>query len=168
MAGMYRIGPSDLFTPGDLLADANTLNGQMNALDSLDMTKVSQSFFDGWNAFIQEWRTFYSTNFGSWFSAAEASVNDSNRDQLIQFETRFSSWATQYQTESGGALPGGVVNVSTGAQDTLGAQIRNQLQPLIPSINMTYVLYGVVGVGAAVVLYIFRRPFMALVSKGVG
>jgi len=46
-----------------------------------------------------------------------------------------------------------VVAPSSGSQDTLGAQIRNQLQPLIPSVNLTYALIAVAVVG--LVLYFF-------------
>lgn len=158
----YRIGPADLFDSGDLLADANTLNGQMNLLDNQDMTKVSQSFFDGWNAFLSEWRRFYSDTFGGFFNFS--ALNDSNRDQLVQFETRFATFATQYTSETNNVLPGGVIAPSSGAQDTIGAQIRNQLQPLIPSINMTAVLIGgaiVLGIG---ILFYFGKPLSKAVS----
>lgn len=163
MAGTYRIGPSDFFTSADLLADANTLNGQMNSLDNQDFTKVSQSLFDGWNAFLQEWRKFYSDTFGGLFNTS--AWNDSNRDELISFETRFGAFVSQYQGETGGAtLPGGVVAPSTGSQDTLGAQIRNQLQPLIPSINMTYLLVGAGIVLGGAVLFYFRVPLAELMK----
>ncbi len=160
--GAYRIGPSDFFTSDDLLADANTLNGQMNSLDNQDMTKVSQSFFDGWNAFLQEWRAFYKNTFGGLFNVS--AWNDSNRDELIQFESRFGNFVMQYTHESGGSLPGGVVNPSTGAQDNFGAQIRNQLQPLLPSIDMTKVLIGAGIIGTIIVVLVFREPLLKLVK----
>jgi|SRR6516164_795145 hypothetical protein len=160
--GAYRIGPSDIFTSGDLLADANTLNGQMNSLDDQDFTKVSQALFDGWNSFLQEWRAFYKSTFGGLFNTS--AWNNGNRDELIQFESRFAAFADQYKTESGNSLPGGVVNVSSGTKDTLGDQLKNQLQPLLPSINMTYVLVGAGLVVLAGALYIFRKPLSNLGS----
>jgi hypothetical protein len=158
----YRIGPSDLFTSDDLLADANTLNGQMNLLDNQDFTGVSQSLFDAWNSFLQEWRTFYSGTFGGLFNTS--AWNDSNRDQLIQFETRFGTFASDYAGETNTVLPGGVIAPSTGAQDTLGAQIRNQLQPLIPSISMTNILIVAGILAAGVGIYVFRAPLSRLVK----
>lgn len=164
----YRIGPSDTVLPSDLLADAATLNDQMNLLDDQDMTTVSKAFFDAWNAFVQQWRAFYSSTLGSgsWFSALAADLNDSNRDQLIQFENRFATFAGQYQGETGATLPGGIVDASSGAQDTLGQQLKNQLQPLIPSINATTILIvaGVVVAGA--LAYFFRAPLARALKTG--
>ena len=156
IAPSYRIGPSDTFLPSDLAADAATLNGQMNALDKLDWEKSSDEFFAAWNAFLQEWRGFYSSHFGGFFTNLETAVNDSNRDQLIQFETRFGGFAAQYKQETGADVPGGVIAPSQGAQDTLGAQLRNQLQPLIPSIDWKWV--AVAGAAAIVaVAWVVRR-----------
>jgi hypothetical protein len=167
----YRIGPSDApVLPSDLLADAATLNGQMNELDGTDFANVSQATFDAWNAFLQEWRAFYSGTLGkgSWFSALAADLNDSNRDQLIQFENRFATFANQIQAQSGQQLPGGVVAASSGSGDTLGAQLANQLQPLIPSINAGHVLLYV-GLGvAALAAFYFRAPLGRLLGKGAG
>jgi hypothetical protein len=167
----YRIGPSDSpVLPSDLLADAATLNGQINLLDDQDMTKVSAAFFDAWNSFVSEWRGFYSSTLGSgsWFSALAADLNDSNRDQLVQFENRFATFAGQYQGETGAKLPGGIVNASSGAQDTLGQQLKNQLQPLIPSINATTVLIVVGVVVGAGLVYFFRRPLFGALQRGAG
>ena len=143
----YRIGPSDLFTPGDLEADANTLNDQINRLNNANWDKPTQGLFDAFQSFLSEWRGFYSQGFGL-FTA----LNDANRDQLVQFETRFQGYVGQYQEQSGVSVPD-VVAPSSGSQDNIGAQIRNQLQPLLPSVNMTYALVALVVVGFA--LYFF-------------
>jgi hypothetical protein len=167
MAGMYRIGPSDFFTPGDLAADARTLNDQINNLDGQNWDAPSQSLFSAFQSFLSEWRSFYSSNFGGFFTNLATALNDSNRDQLIQFENRYTSFVNQYRLESGNNIPD-VVAPSTGAQDTIGAQLLNQLQPLIPQFNIKNVLI-VVGIGAAVIgVIVFRRPLMNLLSKGVG
>lgn len=167
MAGMYRIGPSDLFTPGDLAADARVLNDQINNLDDQNWDAISEATFEAWLSFVSEWRGFYSSHFGGFFTNLTTAINDSNRDQLIQFENRFAGFATQYKVESGNNVPD-VVAPSTGAQDTLGAHIMDQLQPLIPQFNIKSVLI-VAGIGAAVIgVVIFRRPLMNLFSKGVG
>jgi hypothetical protein len=163
---MYRIGPADLFTPGDLAADANTLNGQINALDDQDWSKPAQNVFDGWMSFVSEWRAFYSSSFGGFFTNLTTAINDANRDQLIQFEQRFANWANTYSGASGNQLPGGVINVSTGSQDTLGAQIVNQLQPLIPSLNIKNVLI-VAAIGGVVLAILYREPLSRLAGKVV-
>jgi len=159
----YRIGPSDFFTPGDLAADARTLNGQINALDDANWDSIPDDLFQAWNGFLSEWRTFYSASFGGFFTNLSTALNDGNRDQLIQFETRFATFAAQYQGASGKALPGGVVNVSTGAKDNFGSQLLNQLQPLIPNFDALHVAAGLALV--AVALYVFREPIGRALGK---
>lgn len=169
MAGIapsYRIGPSDVFAPEDLSADAATLNNQINALDNLDWTNPTQALFDAFFAFKAEWRTWYTSTFSGWLGAFGAALNDGNRDELIQFETRFGTFATQYASESGNQLPGGVVAPSTGAKDTLGQQIANQLQPLVPSLNIDHVLIAVGLVVAGAVVYFFRAPLARALQTG--
>jgi hypothetical protein len=169
MAGIapsYRIGPSDVFTPGDLSADAATLNNQINALDNLDWTKPSQALFDAFFAFKSEWRTWYTETFSGWLGAFGAAFNDGNRDELIQFEIRFATFAVQYAAESGNTLPGGVVQPSTGAKDTLGQHLADQLQPLVPSLDMGKVLIAVGLVVAGAVVYFFRAPLGRALSTG--
>lgn len=159
----YRIGPSDFFTSGDLLADAKTLNGQINALDNQNWDAPPKDLFDGFQAFMSEWRGFYTDTFGGFFNFS--ALNDSNRDQLIQFENRFATFARQYQDATHKELPGGVIAPSTGAKDGFADQLLNQLQPLIPqfSIGNIALVVGVVAIGAA--LYIFRAP-IARAFKG--
>jgi hypothetical protein len=115
---------------------------------------------------VASWRGFYSDNFTGWGDAFLASLNDSNRDQLIQFESRFGNFAAEYQNATGKPLPGGVVDVSTGAKDTLGDLIANQLQPLIPSVNVGKVLLVVGLVVAGVAVYYFRAPIGRALGKG--
>jgi len=157
MAGIaptYRIGPSDIFTSGDLAADAETLNSQVNSLDDQNWDKPDQALFDGWTAFMSEWRSWYR---GTFFNFLGAGWNNGNRDQLIQFETRFGTFAADYARQSGNNLPGGVVAPSTGTKDGLGDLIKNQLQPLIPSIP---VAVGVLVVFVAVVAAYFYFRFV--------
>ena len=148
----YRIGPADQpFLPSDLAADAATLNGQMNALDQLDnWPATTDDFFNSWNAFLQEWRGFYSSHFGGFWTDLATAANDSNRDQLVQFEVRFGNFASQYQAQTSQQLPGGVVQPSQGASDTLGAAIRNQLQPILPSIDWRWVALGIAAAVVAI------------------
>lgn len=124
----YRIGPSDTFTGGDLKADADTLQGQVTDLDNqvegnenLDSNDVEQ-----WVAWQGKWAAFYTQSFGGVVTNTLTALNDSNRDQLIQFEKDFANFATTFQPQ-GVTLAGGVVQPSTGSGDTLGAQLAAQL-----------------------------------------
>jgi len=164
MTATYRIGPSDFFTSADLLADAKTLNGQVNGLNNQNWDRPSQELFDAFQAFLSEWRAFYSDTFGGLFNFS--AFNNSNRDQLIQFEQRFATFAEQYESQSGQRLPGGVVAPSEGTKDSFGNHLKNQLQPLIPEfdINTVLVVVGLVAAGAAV--YFFRAPIGRALSKG--
>jgi hypothetical protein len=146
----YRIGPSDFFTSGDLQADGATLNGQVNRLDDADLSKPSAEWFDAWNAFVVQWRAFYKSL--GFFSA----INDSNRDQLIQFEHRFNDLASQYQDATGDTIPD-IVNVSTGTKDTLGDQVLNQLQPLAPALHSAYIALAIGAVVVVIGYFLFRR-----------
>ena len=132
----------------------------MNALDNQDWGRPSQGLFDGWNAFLSEWRGFYKGTFGGLFNFS--AWNDSNRDQLIQFEQRFGEFANEYQAATQTTLPGGVVSPSTGTQDNLGSHVLNQLQPLIPSMNIRTVLLVVGAVGVTV--FVFRRQIMKAIG----
>jgi hypothetical protein len=159
----YRIGPSDFFTPDDLASDARTLNGQVNSLDNANWDNAPGDLLDAWDSFLAEWRGFYTSSFGGFFTNLATALNDANRDQLIQYEIRFATFAEQYQAATSKALPGGVVQASTGAKDNIGSHILNQLQPLIPSIDALYIVGGLAI--AAALLYIFRAPLSRAVSK---
>lgn len=153
----YLIGPSDTFTPGDLKQDADTLNGQVEDLDgqtegneNLDPTSVSQ-----WVAWQGKWAAFYANDFGGTVTNLLTALDDSNRDQLIQYEKDFANFATTFSS-AGIALAGGVVQPSTGAGDTLGAQIAQQLGGLggaLPSSTTVIVVLVLV----VVALFIFKE-----------
>ncbi len=161
----YRIGPSDFFTSADLLADAKTLNGQINGLNDANWDAPPELLFASFQAFLSDWRGFYSSTFdgifGNW-----SGLNDANRDQLIQFEQRFAELAAAYQDATGARLPVSVIAPSSGAKDTFGSQILNQLQPLIPQIDAKTlaIVLGVVVVGVAV--FFFRAPLLRALGKG--
>lgn len=94
----YRVGPSDFFTPGDLHADADTLNGQVDALDAVYESgggDPSADLQDAWARFTAQWHAFYRSAFGSFWDDLATAVNNSNRDQLIQYEQRFEALRVQ-------------------------------------------------------------------------
>lgn len=125
----YRIGPSDFFTPGDLKADADTLNTQVGQVDAQveGNEAIDSTFVDQWTAFHQAWSQFYSSQFGGFFTNLLTALNDSNRDQLIQYEKTFANFAQQLQQQGQAQIAGGVVEPSSGSGDTLSAQLNQQL-----------------------------------------
>jgi hypothetical protein len=156
-AATYRIGPSDFFTPGDLAADADTLNEQIHALDdALNGNEAApQDWWDRFQAFMATWKKFYSSTFGSYFADVLASLNDGNRDQLISFENQFAAWAQQ-AAGYGAGLPGPTIAPSDGSGDTLAKQISKEVGGILPS-GVTLVLLVLV-----IVAIVFRREIGAL------
>jgi hypothetical protein len=121
----YRIGPDDFFTGGDLRADAYTLNSMVQAVEQVvgDVPahdpRLSEDLFTAWAMFTAQWNPSFAAD---WDNAGSAStfllaLNDGNRDQLIQFESRF---ADIYSKLKAAGIESSYVNVelSTGAPDT--------------------------------------------------
>lgn len=149
IAPSYRIGPSDFFTSGDLEADAGTLNTQIGVLDGLSWDRVSEGLWDQWIAFLGQWKGWHKSTFvDAWFGAG---WNNSNRDQLIQFERRYLAIVAQWERESGQAFPGGVIDVSTGTQDTLGDHLTDQLKKVSPGAGAI----GFAGLILAILVVVF-------------
>lgn len=152
----YRIGPSDFFTGGDLKADADTLDAQVKTLDAQveGNEAIDQASVDAWTAWLTQWRAFYNDEFGGFFRNFLTALNDSNRDQLIQYETTFANFASQF-ARAGAAVAGGVVAPSSGSKDTLGDQLEQQVKDaptgLLPS--STTVIVVLVLIGAIVFLW---------------
>lgn len=163
----YRIGPSDFFTPGDLEADADTLNTQINQVDdAMDGNNaIPQNLWDGWQDFLSSWKKFYSSSFGGFFTNLETALNDANRDQLIQFETQFGNWTSQL-APYGVSVPGGQIGVSAGSQDTLANHVRNQLDKLAPYVSWSTWKWVALAAGVGVVAFYFRAPLGRLLAKG--
>lgn len=124
----YRIGPSDFFTPGDLSADAETLQLQITQLDAqLNDADVPTDFEDQWMLYETSWRGFYQAHFGGFFSSLFTAFNDSNRDDLIRYEQQFAAF--QGQAKAFGAQLIAPVGPSAGAGDNIGAQLAAQGLP---------------------------------------
>lgn len=152
-AAQYRVGPSDFFTPGDLEADGDTLNNQVSILDNIlsgdQAGKVTQDYWDQFQLWLSSWKSFYSSNLSSYLGAAEASLNDGNRDQLISFETQFGDWANQAKSQ-GVTLPGSIIVPSTGAKDNLLDQLKNAAG--LNNISTGWVLAALVLIAAIVIV----------------
>jgi hypothetical protein len=148
-AATYRIGPSDFFTPGDLQADAQTLDAQVSQLDQQILANTSPDFSGSWEAWVSGWRSFYGDHFGGYFSSFLSSWNDSNRDALISYENQFSTWSQQAQ-QQGAQSYGPTIQPSTGSGDTLGAHLAAQGLPsaggitaLVVAVIVLIVVFGV-------------------------
>ena len=138
----YRIGPSDLFTGADLKADAITLNSQVSAI-----SRVIQDIPQGtdplgadlevsWASFESQWDSYFQNTFAtsSGFDDFLTALNDGNRDQLIQYESRFADLHEQIKAHG---VDSAAVNVavSLGAPDTvthLIADIDAAAKKLLP------------------------------------
>ena len=148
----YRIGPADVFTGGDLLADAQTLQTQVVALDAQveGVSGLSADTVKSWVLFQGDWAAFYASTFNSGQSGDLSNfltaLNDANRDQLIQFENRFADIAAALK-QAGVSSVAADVAVSAGAPDTVVAAIAQADQAvknLVPSLG--------IGLGTVVVL----------------
>lgn len=111
----YRVGPSSgflglgtsftqllsgggapaTFSPSDLQADADTLNGQVALLDAAFQAAggvtPGSDLVNAWVLYQGDWAAFYADHFASWIDKQLTAWNDSNRDQLVQFEERFAT-----------------------------------------------------------------------------
>lgn len=124
----YRIGPSDFFLPGDLSADAETVQGQIEELDALlQETSAPVDFQDQWTHFETAWKGFYGDHFGGFFSTVFSAFNDSNRDDLIRYEHQLADF--QARAKQLGAELVAPVGPSAGAGDNIGAQLAAQGLP---------------------------------------
>lgn len=147
-SGTYRIGPSDFFTPGDLESDAKLLDGQIQAVDAQVQSNanVDATWMASWQTFKKAWDDFYGSNFSGWFSSLFAAFNDSNRDDLVRYETQFQQWYQDAQG-FGAALPAGALTApSTGSGDTIGKQIAAQFTDSSGTMNKLLWVAGI-GVG---------------------
>lgn len=152
MAATYRIGPSDVFTGGDLEADADTLDAQVEALDSQieGNENAPGDWVDQWVNWQGGWKAYKAQHFGGVLDSFLSALNDSNRDDLIRYENQFASFATA--AGSFGATVVAPVAPSTGSGDTLAAQLKNQLGPLIPSATELVVI----AVAVVVILVVWK------------
>lgn len=121
----YRIGPDDFFTGSDLRADAYTLNSMVQAVERVvgDVPvgdpRLSEDLFGAWASFTAQWNPYFGAEWDGVgdLSAFFSALNDGNRDQLIQYESRF---ADIYSKLKAVGIESSYVNVelSTGAPDT--------------------------------------------------
>jgi hypothetical protein len=149
----YLVGPSDFFTPGDLEADAATLNGQVSSLDAQieGNEAVPQTFVDQWTSFEAAWGSFYSSSFSGYLSSLVSALNDSNRDALISYENQFAAFAAQ--ASSFGATLVAPVAPSNGSGDTIAKQLSAQTGGLsLPSLTSI----AVVAVAVIVILVVWK------------
>jgi hypothetical protein len=147
---VYRVGRSDFFLPGDLAADAATLDGQVTALDNaLDGNEAAPTeWWDQWNAFVADWRGFFGRHWkdNGFFGNLGEALNDSNRDQLVAYEDRFDKWASEAKDYGAGLPAGARTSVSTGSGDSLDSHLSSLGLPSVGSLT------GLILVGLAAFL----------------
>lgn len=134
MPSTYRVGPSDFFTSGDLSADAQTVQSQVQILDSqlTGNELVPVDFADQWTSFERQWGAFYADHFSGFFSTLLTAFNDANRDDLIRYESQLAAF--QERAAAFGAQNYAPVGPSSGAKDNIGAQLAAQGLPSTTSI----------------------------------
>jgi len=128
----YRIGPDDFFTGADLKADAITLNSQVVALDRQvqdipqNEDPLGSDLEQSWFSFVAQWDSYFQNTYqsSSGFDDFLTALNDGNRDQLIQYESRFADLAAKMKDKG---IDSAAVNVavSLGAPDTVTALIAD-------------------------------------------
>ena len=151
MGAAYRIGPNDLFTPGDLQADADTLQSQVDALDAQvnGVAGLPSDAVTGWVIFQGDWGAFYAQSFGGFITNFVTALNDSSRDQLVQFENRFASLVDAFRA-------GGVSVVGTDVKPKTGqGGLFGNLFPPGFSLSGVEVVLGLIV--AILVLSMFRK-----------
>lgn len=167
MAASYRIGPSDLFVGSDLYADAKTLNAQVQGFDRLIESlpnsdkRASDDLLQSWYSFTAQFNPYFRDTWqdNGTFSNFLAALNDSNRDELIQWETRFADLVSQF-----GAV--GIKSASVDVAVSLGAP--SFLTSIIGSIDgfaQRYLPWGL-GFGTLILLilvaWFFVRPRLTI------
>lgn len=153
-AATYRIGPSDFFTPGDLQADAGTVQSQVDILDAQIEEHGDPSLVEQWTSFHHDWTAFYEDHFDTWIESFASAWNDANRDALIRYENQLASFQTR--AAAAGAETIAPVGPSSGSKDTLGAQLGEQAKgagAFLPSLSSLVV----VAVAVIAVVLIWRR-----------
>jgi len=138
----YRIGPNDFFTGSDLKADAVTLNSQVSGMSRVIQDLPQNSDVLGadlettWASFESQWDSYFQNTYATSnaFDNFLTALNDGNRDQLIQYESRFADLHEQIKAKG---VDSAAVNVavSLGAPDTvtnLIADIDAAAKKLLP------------------------------------
>ncbi len=138
----YRIGSNDFFTGADLKADAVTLNSQVTAISRViqdipqNEDPLGKDLELSWVGFESQWDFYFQNTYqnSSGFEDFLTALNDGNRDQLIQYESRFADLHDQIKAKG---VDSAAVNVavSLGAPDTvthLIADIDAAAKKLLP------------------------------------
>ena len=131
----YRVGASDFFFPGDLKADADTLDAQIMTLDDSTTANplIAGDWLDSWLAWMNGWKRF-------WVDVGFFSITNGTRDQLISYESQFAAWYQQAQ-QQGASTPGPLIEPSDGTGATFGKHAAKQLEDLpLPSLTSIIII----------------------------
>ncbi len=137
MPDFYAIGIEDvgLWTPQNVLDQMNVVNDAVNSLDLVisGSDKAREAFKNSWTAFRDTWRKFYDAHTGGPLAWMSRAMNETH-DQVEDYATRTKAWQNAIAKE-GLILPGP------------GPLVDREDK------TRTYILYGIGGIGAIVVVY---------------
>lgn len=159
----YRAPRVGIFTPADLRADADTLHGQVLALDNAlsahggQISPVGIAFLN----FENEWNAFYANVFDGLLGDFGAALDNGNRDQLIQFEDRFADLATKLAAEGVGMVEG--IIRPLGSTPSLLKKMFGELSDEA----LTWIKWGAIagGVGLGIYVAVTFAPLLKAKKK---
>lgn len=143
----YRAPRVGVFTSTDLRADADTLHGQVLAVDDA-LSAHGGQVSDTGTAFLNfenEWNTFYANVFDGLLGSFGAALDNGNRDQLVQFEDRFANLATKLAGE-GVTIPEDIIRPLDTTPGLFGDLFKGFTDQVLPWVKWIAIL-GAVGVG---------------------
>lgn len=92
----------DLFGPGNVLADMDSINSAVASLSrDIAGAPVKASFKADYALWAADWRNFYDQNRGSWLSR---SLNRTD-DQVRNYASTLADWAAQFRAAGGTITP---------------------------------------------------------------
>lgn len=140
----YRAPRVGIFTPADLRADADTLHGQVLALDNALSAHGGQVSANGvaFLNFENEWNTFYANVFDGLLGDFGAALDNGNRDQLIQFEDRFAALATKLAAEDV-TTPEGIIRPLDSTPSLLGNMFQGMSAEALSMMKWVAILGGI-------------------------
>lgn len=126
-------------SPSDLKTSAEAVDALINNIDNAidGNAEVPQASWDGFQAFLSDWKRFYSGNFRSLLQVTGAWLTTDLQAQLVSFQEQAALWGHEME-KYGAEIPGGVTEPAD-----------NSL-PKLPDIGISWVL--VIALIAAIVI----------------
>lgn len=143
----YRAPRVGIFSPADLRADADTLHGQVLAMDNAlsahggQVSDVGVAFLN----FENEWNKFYADLGSGILGDFGAALDNGNRDQLVQMEDRFADLAGKLAAE-GVTIVEGVIRPLGSTPSVLGNMFAGMSAEAV-AITKWVAILGGIGLG---------------------